>query len=34
MDEILECKCPPGSQSYENDDGMQICVSCGGWISA
>ena len=32
MDEILKCDCPPGSESYENGDGMQICVSCKGWI--
>jgi len=33
MDEILKCDCPPDSESYENEDGMQICVSCKGWIS-
>jgi hypothetical protein len=32
MDEIVKCECPPGSKSYENEDGMQICVSCEGWI--
>ena len=32
MSEILKCECPPGAESYENDDGMMICVSCGGWI--
>jgi len=32
MQEIVKCECPPGSESYENEDGMQICLSCGGWI--
>jgi hypothetical protein len=32
MDEIVKCECPPGSKSDENEDGMQICVSCKGWI--
>ena len=22
MDEILKCECPPGSESYEDEDGM------------
>ncbi|HJJ22655.1 MAG TPA: hypothetical protein OQH54_02940 [Nitrosopumilus sp.] len=26
MDEIQECECPPTSESYENEDGMIICV--------
>jgi len=34
MAEILKCECPPGSTSYEDEDGMQICVSCEGWIQA
>lgn len=32
MSEILKCECPPGSESYENDEGMRICLSCGGWM--
>ncbi len=32
MDDVLQCQCSPGSESYENDKGMQICLSCGGWI--
>jgi hypothetical protein len=32
MDEIVKCECPPGSKRYENEDGMQICGSCKGWI--
>jgi len=32
MDEILKCECPPGSKSYEDEDGMLICGSCGGWV--
>ena len=32
--EILKCECPPGSASYENEDGMLICRSCEGWIEA
>jgi len=34
MDEILKCECPPGSKSYEDDEGMMICGSCGGWTQA
>ncbi len=30
--EILKCECPPGSKSSEDEDGMLICGSCGGWI--
>ena len=33
MDEIRKCECPPGSKSYENEDGMRICMSCDGWIA-
>jgi len=33
MDEILQCQCPPGGETYEDEDGMQICVSCGGWVN-
>jgi len=32
MDEILQCHCPPGGETYENEDGMRICVSCDGWV--
>ena len=32
MFDVLKCECPPGSERYENDEGMQICLSCGGWI--
>ncbi len=32
MQELLKCECPPGSKSYEDEEGMQICLSCGGWI--
>ena len=34
MDEIPKCECPPGSESYEDEDGMMICRSCGGWTQA
>jgi len=33
MDEIPQCQCPPGGDTYLDDDGMLICVSCGGWVS-
>jgi len=32
MDEIQKCECPPGSPTYEDDEGMLICSSCGGWV--
>ncbi len=32
MPDVLKCECPPGSESYEDEDGMQICLSCGGWM--
>jgi len=32
MEEISKCECPPGSDVYENEDGMLICVSCKGWV--
>jgi len=32
MEEISKCECPPSSESYENEDGMLICRSCGGWV--
>lgn len=32
MEEILKCECPKSSQSYEDTDGMSICVLCGGWV--
>jgi len=31
MDEITKCECPPDSESYEDEEGMMICSSCGGW---
>jgi len=31
--EIQQCQCPPGSETYVNEDGMDICVSCGGWVA-
>jgi len=34
MNEILKCECPPTSEGYEDEDGMIICASCGGWIQA
>lgn len=35
MDEqIPKCECPPGSESYVNEDGMNICLGCGGWVPA
>lgn len=30
--ETKRCECPPGSESFENEDGMLICRSCGGWV--
>jgi hypothetical protein len=30
--EIQKCECPPGSQSFVDDENMTICSSCGGWI--
>ena len=30
--EVLKCKCPSDSKSYEDEDGMLICVSCKGWV--
>ena len=33
MNEILKCECPPDSETYEDEDGMMICKSCGGWTS-
>lgn len=32
MEEILKCECPKSSKSYEDVDGMPICVLCGGWL--
>ena len=32
IEEISKCECPPDSPSDENDDGMIICRSCGGWV--
>jgi len=29
---IPKCECPPGSETYLNEDGMPICVSCNGWV--
>jgi len=31
-DQIPQCECPPGSERYVNEDGMNICLSCGGWV--
>lgn len=31
--EIQQCQCPPGSETNVNEDGMDICVSCGGWVA-
>jgi hypothetical protein len=33
-EEIQQCQCPPGGETYVNDDGMDICVSCNGWVGA
>ncbi|KFM15697.1 hypothetical protein AAA799B03_00390 [Marine Group I thaumarchaeote SCGC AAA799-B03] len=33
MDTIQKCDCPPSSETVENEDGMLICISCGGWVS-
>lgn len=33
MAEIQKCECPPGSETVENEDGMLICISCGGWVA-
>ena len=30
--QILKCECPPDSENYEDEDGMLICASCGGWV--
>ena len=30
--EVLKCNCPTGSEFNEDEDGMLICGSCGGWI--
>jgi hypothetical protein len=32
MEEVAKCQCPPGSVTYEDEDGMLICISCQGWI--
>lgn len=34
MQEILKCECPPGLERYENEDGILICLSCGGWVES
>jgi len=31
-EEVSKCECPPGSPTYENEDGMLICRSCDGWL--
>ena len=31
--DIQKCECPPGSPTYEDDEGMLICSSCGGWVN-
>jgi len=33
MEEVSQCQCPPGGETYEDEEGMQICVSCGGWVA-
>jgi len=33
-EEIPQCKCTPGGKTYVNEDGMSICVLCGGWIGS
>jgi hypothetical protein len=30
--EVLKYKYPPGSKSYEDEDGMLIWGSCRGWV--
>jgi CBS domain-containing protein len=30
--QILKCECALDSENYEDEDGMLICVSCGGWV--
>ena len=30
--QIMKCECPPDSENYEDEDGMLICASCGGWV--
>lgn len=32
MQELQKCECPPGSKNYEDEEGMLICLSCGGWM--
>ncbi len=32
MYDVLKYECPSGSERYENDEGMPICLSCRGWI--
>jgi len=32
-EEIQQCKCPPGGKTIVDEDGMNICVSCGGWVN-
>ncbi|HWY36285.1 MAG TPA: hypothetical protein VNX68_16690 [Nitrosopumilaceae archaeon] len=33
-EEIQQCQCPPGGETYVNEDGMDICVSCSGWVGS
>lgn len=33
-DLIPQCQCPPGSETYLNEDGMTICSACGGWVQS
>ena len=30
--QIMKCECHPDSENYEDEDGMLICASCGGWV--
>ena len=30
----MKCECPPDSENYEDEDGMLICASCGGWVDS
>ena len=33
-EEIQQCQCPPGGETYVDEDGMDICVSCCGWVGS
>lgn len=32
--EISKCDCPPTAETYEDEEGMLICKSCGGWVES